>query len=427
MPKINRRKAPPHSVFNNFQIKLPEHYNLDNQIPVTLLNMGEQDVAMVKLLFPAGNRQEQNRQTAYLTNRMLLEGTSSYSSAELSNAIEFYGATIQLRAKNNHAEVVLYTLTKHLPALLPLLKEIVTAATFPENELQTVVQNIKRFLLVQQEKVEAIADDIFKAKLFGETHPYGYPNKAEDFDVLSVEQLQYFYKKHYSADNCAIYLAGKFSDKDLQAIAQHFDGSDWQNGHRVADIECPIAPFVPEQHFIEKKDAVQAAIRIGCPLFNKTHPDYQGLFVLNTLLGGFFGSRLMGNIREEKGYTYGIYSSLTSFIDAGYLAIQTEVGTDIWKDASREIFFEMERLRNELIEDDELNIVRNYLLGNILMNLSGTFNLASTLQGTFVYGLGVDFYYSFIETIKNISPQQLRDLAQKYLRNEQMLQVVVHG
>lgn len=425
--KLNRRKAPVLSTFTDFRIKSPEQYSLGNGIPTTLFNMGAQDVAMVKLLFPAGSWHETLPQEGYLTNRMLLEGTKNYNSAGLSNAIEFYGASVELKAKNNHAEVVLYTLTKHLGALLPLLKEMITAATFPEKELQTIVQNTKRHLLVQKEKVEVIADDVFKAKLFGETHPYSYPIRTEDFDALTVERLNSFYKKHYSSENCAIYLAGKFSDADLKSIETHFGGNDWQNGQRVADIEHSFAPFVPGQHFIAKKDAVQAALRIGYPLFNKTHPDYQALFVLNTLLGGFFGSRLMANIREEKGYTYGIYSVIHSFIKGGYFAIQTEVGNEVRHDALREILLEMDRLRNELVEDEELEIVRNYLLGTILMQLSGAFNIAAALQGVFVYGLGINFYHEFIETIRTITPQKLRDLAQQYLREEQMLQVIVHG
>jgi zinc protease len=427
MKAINRKEPPQLNAPASLFIPSPQQYVLPNGIPVCLFNMGEQDVVMIKLLFPAGTWQEEQKQISSFTARLLREGTTNMSGQDLMNRIEYYGANLQTKAKNNHAEVVIYSLTKHLPHLLPLLKAVVTDAAFPADELTTVLQNAKQNLLIQQEKADYIANESFREHLFGKQHPYGYSSHAEDYDAIQRDALQQFYKKHYSAENCVMYIAGKLSDADLQLIEQYLGGDDWKNGQRIAEIERPFDPFVPQKIAITKPDSVQASLCIGRTMFNKTHPDYQGFMVLNTILGGFFGSRLMDNIREEKGYTYGIYSTLTSYMQDGYFSIMSDVRNEVWQDAVSEIYSEIDQLQNDLVPDDELKLVRNYLNGTILQQLSGTFNLATTMQGVLVYGLDSSFFHRFVETINTISPQQLRDLAQRYLNTQDMLEVVAHG
>jgi len=427
MTVLNRKKAPRLAPPAALHIQAPTHYTLPNGLPVCLFNMGDQDVVMLKLLFPAGTWQESSRQVAAFTARLLREGTVSYPGQTLMNRIEYCGATLQTKAKNNHAEIVVYSLTKHLPQLLPLLYSILTESEFLTKELNTIVQNAKQHLRIQQEKTDYLAHERFREGLFGEQHPYGYRSTSDDYDRLTRDELYAFYQRHYSAENCVLYLAGKLSDQDLQLIAQYLGGDNWLNQHRIGDIAHNTVPFVPQAVTLHKPGAVQAAICIGCPMFNKTHPDYQAMMVLNTILGGFFGSRLMNNIREEKGYTYGIYSTLHSYMDGGDFAIITDVNGDVWEDAVREIYREMELLQNELVPAHELELVRNYLNGTILSQLSGTFNLAATLQGILVYGLDIDFYHRFVETINTVSPQQLRDLAQRYLSPANMLQVVARA
>lgn len=422
---VNRRQAPPLVMPSYIRLPEPQHLPLLNGIPVFSFSKGQQEIVMIKWLFPAGAWQEPAPQRAYLTSRMLKEGTQKHTAQALADAFEQTGATLQISSKNNHAEIVVHTLNKHLPTVLPLVKEMLTESVFPEPELARIVANTKQHLLVNAEKVETVADDRFKELLWGEKHPYGYRNKPENFDNVTSQELEQFYKTHYTAENCHIYMAGKINDTHTQLIEHYFGGKDWLGNGRIADQDRPFAPFEPnKKEYVQKKDSLQAAIRIGRPLFNKTHPDYQGLFVLNTLLGGFFGSRLMSNIREDKGYTYGIYSDLASYIKAGSFHIATEVNADVREDAVREIFFEIERLCNDLVDEDELDLVRRYLLGTMLMQHNTVFGTAAAVQGLLVYGLGIDFYAQFSETVRSITPQQLRNLAQQYLRPEQMLEVV---
>lgn len=422
---LNRAQAPLQANINRLIIREPQFLHLSNGIPMVLFNSGEQNVVMIKCLFPAGNWHEPKHQIASFTNRLLREGTVHLTAEQIANQIEYYGATLQTNAKYNHGEVTLFTLTKHLEPLLQTLKEVLTNATFPERELKTLAQQSMQRLLINREKIEYLADEQYAEHIWGKGHPYGYRTSTEDLEAIAIADLQSFYAANYTADNCLLYVAGKLDDTHLQLIEQYLGGHDWSNGHRVEDISHIYTPPTPQKIHLPKQGSLQAAVRIGCPMFNKTHPDYHGMFVLNTILGGFFGSRLMSNIREEKGYTYGIYSYIESLLHGGQFAISTEVGKEVCQDAVKEIYKEIAVLQTKLVKNDELTLVRNYLLGTLLSQMSSTFKLASTLQGIYVYGLDVDFYHQFVQTIQTITPKQIRNLAQKYLQPTQMSEIIV--
>lgn len=422
---LNRTQAPLQANIDRLVIREPQFLHLSNGIPMVLFNTGAQNVVMIKCLFPAGNWHEPKNQVASLTNRLMREGTTHLTAEQIANQVEYYGATLQTNAKYNHGEVTLYTLTKHLEPLLQTLKEVLTNATFPERELKTLAQQSIQRLLINREKIEYLADEQCSEHIWGTEHPYGYRTTAEDLEAINIIDLQSFYATNYSADNCLLYIAGKLDDTHLQLIEQYLGGYDWANGNRVADITHPYALPTPQKIHLPKHGSLQAAVRITCPMFNKTHPDYHGMFVVNTILGGFFGSRLMSNIREEKGYTYGIYSYIESLLHGGQFTISTEVGKDVREDAVKEIYKEITTLQTKLVKNDELTLVRNYLLGTLLSQMSSTFKLASTLQGIYVYGLDLDFYHKFVQTIQTITPKQIRTLAQKYLQPAQMSEIIV--
>ena len=220
-------------------------------------------------------------------------------------------------------------------------------------------------------------------------------------------------------------MAGKVDDDVLSLLDNHFGGNDWNAITTPSIKDLPIITSANREQLILKEDAMQSAIRIGKVLFNKTHPDFQPLQILNTLFGGYFGSRLMSNIREDKGYTYGIGSGIASLQNSGYFFISTEVGVDVCKDALKEIYFEMNRLREELVPEDELQLVKNYLLGMFLRSVDGPFAMAERFKGIMEYNLNYDYFDRYIATIKEISASQLRSLANSYFDKDSMIELVV--
>jgi predicted Zn-dependent peptidase len=178
------------------------------------------------------------------------------------------------------------------------------------------------------------------------------------------------------------------------------------------------APGKPKAVHISRPDSLQTAIKIGRRAFGRKHPDFNGLFVLNTILGGYFGSRLMTQIREKKGFTYNIYSTLDAYLDDGCLYIATEVDTVNAAATVRAIFSEMKKLREKPLPELELEMVRNYLLGMLLNGLDGPLNTSDLVRGMVVEALPWASFSQMVETIRTITPEELKSLAQRYFKAE---------
>ncbi len=424
---LDRSQAPPLKSIDKLHIGAPKRFQLNNGIPIIAFEAPEQSVMYINLVFNAGKWHQDEPLIASFTSRLLREGTQNYSRQEIAEAIEFYGSNLRTQSRGYYAQVTLSCLSRYLPQMLPILKEILQAATFPQKELNTILNNSKQKLLVSREKNSVLAEEKFGELFFGGEHPYGYVVQESHYDQVNPEKLAAFYKKHYHPGNCTIYMAGKLPENSIDLLNEYIGGNDWKIQGKTLDRPyLPLACKATEKvHYISKPGSVQAAIRIGMPLFNKTHKDFPAFFVLNTILGGYFGARLVKNLRMEKGLTYGIYSTITSLLRYGYFYIGTEVNGDQWETAIKEIIFEINRLKKDLVSQDELQLVRNYLLGNLLSSLDGAFNLASTLQGAYAYNMDANFFHQLTETIKSVSPEELQALAIKYFDTDKMLKIVV--
>ena len=424
MQTLDRKISPAFKTVEKIDMIHATEKRLRNNIPVYAVNAGTQEIIRIEFLFPAGMYQQQMPLQATTVNSMLEEGTSKMNAAQIADAVDFYGAFLETGAEQDYASVVLYTLNKHIKATLPVVEMILKDAAFPQQELDIHLKNKKQKFLVNNQKVATLARKRFSELIFGEQHPYGRDVKEIDFEKITKAHLQDFYKSHYSSDNCKIILAGKVDDAVYTQLDEHFGGSDWKGNTAENKNNNTIQTVEGREHLIYKEDALQSAIRIGKILFNKTHADFHPMQVLNTVYGGYFGSRLMSNIREDKGYTYGIGSGLVSLKHSGYFFISTEVGVDVCNNALKEIYFEMDRLREELVTEDELQLVKNYMLGTFLRNTDGPFALADRFKGLIEYGLGYDYFDKYITTVRSISASQLRDLANIYYDKTSMIELV---
>jgi predicted Zn-dependent peptidase len=422
---LHRNIQPQTGLVSEINFPFPEKVVLDSGIPVYLINSGSQDILKIEFIFGAGIWQQEKPLVSRITSKMLKEGTTRYNSHEIAEKIDYYGAHLETSSDKDTASVSLYTLNKHLEHTLEILVEVIREPVFPHNELSRLLQNRKQKFVVNNEKVRFIAKREFDQLIFGKEIPYGKLYHIEDFDKVETQDLIDFYRKFYIASNCKIVVAGKIPDNLVDLLNRQMNG--FITGYTVDtnDLERIQLPENNRLNHIMKQDALQSAIRIGRVMFNKTHPDYPRFKVLNTVLGGYFGSRLMTNIREEKGYTYGIGSALVSLHRSGYFFIASEVGADVTQEAINEIYMEIDRLQQEKIPENELNLVRNYMLGAFLRSLDGPFAQADSLKEIVEYGLDYSYYENFIRIIKSITPEELRDLAQKYLDKNEIYELRV--
>ncbi|MES2620378.1 MAG: pitrilysin family protein [Bacteroidota bacterium] len=422
---MNRAFAPEINLIDSLTLPKVENISLHNGVPVYLLNEGEQEVIKIELIFKAGKWFEQKNLIADFTSRMLREGTQTKTAKQLADTFDYYGANFNESAGFETAGASLYSLTKHIDSLLPLFFEIFTESIFPENELNTIISNRKQKLSVNLKKNDFLANRNFVNALFGQSHPYGRVTEFENFEKISVEDLKSFFKRYYSATNLIIIVSGKFDDSVVKKLNQYFGGKSWM-GEKVDErISYKIDSSPELVHHTEKADSVQSAIQIGNLSINKTHPDFQKLSVLNTVFGGYFGSRLMSNIREEKGYTYGIHSSFVSYPHSGFIEISSEVGKDVRDATMKEIQYEINTLRNELIGEEELNVVKNYISGKILRSIDGPMKFSETLKGLLIYNQDLSYIQEFLKTVREVNAEELLQLANTYLDYDKMYKVTV--
>ncbi|WP_017257622.1 M16 family metallopeptidase [Pedobacter arcticus] len=419
---LNRAQQPEFKQVEDINFVKATKHELANKIPVFEINAGEQDLIRIEFIFQNRGWDVKKPLLPGVTNSMLTEGTHSLSSAQIASKIDYYGAFFQTEYSQDQSSLTLYSLNKYLPQTLPIIKEMLTGSIFPEKELKTFLRNQKQKLKVGLEKNSVLARRAFGEALFGDSL-YGYATRLSDYDKLDRVDLSAYYKEVYHPANCTVVMSGKIESSTLSLIDELF--GTWDNSEAVDAIDMTYQSSLEKLHYTEKIDALQSAIRIGIPLVNRTHPDFIGLQILNTALGGYFGSRLMANIREDKGYTYGIGSGIASLQQAGYFFISTEVGVDVTAATLTEIEKEVNLLKNELIADEELALIKNYMMGSLLGSLENAFSHADKFKNIHFFGLGYDYYERYIQTVKDISPQKLRDLANRYWDYDAFYKVVV--
>ncbi len=424
---IDRTVAPAMHDAVEFDYKLPgiNKEILDNGLPLYWLNAGVQDVVQIDWIFPAGLWYEQKPSVAHAVAGLLKSGTSKYTSVQIHEALEFYGAQLKVAAGNDYATVTLYTLNKHLPSLLPMVYELLTDSTLPEHEIAINKRNAIDKLLVNLRQCEFVANQQIDALLFGEEHPYGRYTRKEKIEALTRKDLLTFYSNNYNLANVRMFMGGKAGAEEVKCLNEVF-GKAVITAAPVAVPKYELATSAQRVHRLNNDEAgVQGAIRVGRLFPNRHHPDYTPMVVLNTLFGGYFGSRLMSNIREDKGYTYGIYSSVTPEVSGGSMVIHTETGTGVIDNAIKEIYHEMETLCNEEVSEEELLLVKNYLLGGLLGDLDGPFSILQRWRSLILNGFDENYFNNNVEIYKTITPATIQALARKYYNRADFIEVVV--
>ena len=420
---MDRTKAPKYKEIDHIYFIEPEHRALKNGIDLAIFRTGSQKVVKIDLVFEAGTMYQEKALQASTTNTMLQEGSKNFTADEIAEKLDFYGSHLVLNIDKDFAKVSLISLEKYLDEGLEILSDIAQNPSFPEEKLDRYLSKKLQSFKMDKQKVKELSVKKFTQELFGANHPYGKVAKEADFDNLSRKDLVDFYKKQYQPKTCKMLITGQFEDKTLDKIDQHF--SSWESSNTPNTFTKFEAPkMIKKSFFIEKKDAMQSAVRLGRILFNQKHEDYGKMQVVNTLLGGYFGSRLMKNIREDKGYTYGIGSALLSLKETGYFTIVSEVNAKFSQATVKEIKKEIKILQSELVSEEELSKVKSYMLGRILRSVDGPFALSETFLNVWLYNMDWDYLKNQIKTIQNINSKEIKLLANRYLNDEDLIEII---
>ena len=421
----DRTKAPTIKQIAHISIQKPVKQMLTNGMTLNVINAGSEDVVRFDLLIHSGQLEQTQPLQAMFVNRMLREGTGAFKSTDIAQKLDYYGAWLDFSSSVNCGFITLYSLGKYFPQTIEVLASMVKEPIFPEHELKVITDMNKHQFMVNNQRVDILARKRFNESLFGKQHPLGHFAALEDYDRINVDVLRAFYTKYYSSQNASAYISGNVTEDVLKCIEQHFGDEPWGNQSLIERKEWITPTTSNEQHlFIEKEDALQSSIKMGCFAPTREHEDYTDLRVLTTLFGGYFGSRLMSNIREDKGYTYGIMSGILSYPNCSVLGISSETDNQYVKPLIREVHHEMDRLRNEKVPSNELEMVRNYMLGDMCRSYEKAFSLSDAWIYIETGSLSDDFFDRSVTSIREVTADRLLELAQKYFRKEQLIEVV---
>ena len=423
---LDRTISPAFQTIAAINIPPVQIIKLSNGIPLYVVNVGEQPIIKIEFSFEAGSWQETQNGVSLFTSKMILEGTKNYSSSEISEYFDKFGSFIESGQGLDRANFVVYGLKKHLPFLLPMVQELLNDAIFPEKELNTFKNIQLQTLQVNSEKSAFIANKTFRRKVFGDVHPYGNSMNEEAIKGINQTVLVDFYHNYWQGKPHRIFLSGNVGEAEIKLIEQYFGSQTISSSISNTVFTNQVLPK-GENILIGKEESMQSSIRMGKQLMTRKHPDFFTMMLLNEVLGGYFGSRLMKNIREEKGLTYGISSNLALFGQAGYFVIGTDVKREFTQQTIDEIHKEIKILQTELITGDELEVVKNYMAGSFAGSLNTPFDIADRYKVIFSENLHVDFYKNYIPNIQQISGEMLLEAANKYLAVDSLFEIVVGG
>jgi zinc protease len=409
------------------ELPLPSYESrvLNNGMDLFILKGGTEPVMRMEMVFRAGATYEHKPGVAEVMAGLMSEGTLNMVSADLAEKIESLGASMFTRGGVDTSRIRLLTLSRFFPQLIEIIHEVINHPAFDQNELKVYTDNKIERLKIDLKKNEVLAYRHLTEAIFGPGHPYGKNVFPEDYMAITPDDLRLHHKNHIIPQKGMILVSGSFGEVETTQIEQVL--GRWNPLHPNGLNTIATYPLDSKTGYMEfdGPQVHQAAIRIGCRLFPQSHPDFNGLFVLNTIMGGYFGSRLMTEIRENQGLTYGIYSSVDSFASDGCFYISTEAATENTHKVIDAIGKEIRKLREELIPEAELQMARNYLMGHLMTQIDGPFSTMDLIKSMKIEHLADDSFAEMVRTIQQITPNQLRELAVKYLDLASWVTIVV--
>ncbi|MDO9511800.1 MAG: pitrilysin family protein [Bacteroidales bacterium] len=409
----------------NFRFLSPEKISLPNSIPLYVVQTGSYDFCQIEIGIKAGTWYQNKKLQAGFTNMMLMKGCKGKTESEISEFIDYRGAYLIPSVDQDFASLSLYSLTRHLKELLPLMSDILQQPDFPESEFTIERSKAKQRFQIDLGKVDFLARQEMSHMVYGDNHPYGQIALPVDYEQIQASDLHDFYKYHYHNRISYILASGNISDDVLNLITQTFGGSGIENQNPIIEPNKSFNNGSPYFRHIPKAGASQTAIRFGKRAPTAQNPDYSGLKILNVILGGYFGSRLMMNIREDKGLTYGIGSAYQPMQHDGMLIIAAEVKAENTALAILETKNELQKLCENLISEEELYLVKNFMAGDFYRSIDGPSAIASRIRQIIRFDLPSDHFINHLQNLYHITPKDILNLSQKYLKSESFYSIAV--
>lgn len=399
---------------------------LDNGVPVFLIPLEDTRVVMLEFFFHGSKWHQQRTLQAYFSSRLMSASTEEYDADHLAEIIDYNGATIYTRTGFFGTTISLVCLSKKLRDMMPVIRSIITIPTYDQRRFSTAISMARQDAKIRLTDVEAVCNYDFLDALYGKHHPSTSWAEIEDYDTLTPSDLKAFHDKYVCSSDCQIWITGEISDDVHQLVNDYFGKSAWgKNQYVFEHSQWPVIEPSAEKHLYKPMDGVQSAICVGKLLPRWDHPDFTKLTVATTMLGGYFGSRLMTNIREKKGLTYGIQASLSQTLSETALVISTSTANEAAEVVTDEIYKEIRRMQTERAGEDELERVKNYMIGFACRRHEPGLGVSKLLMTQLMKGFPIDHIVTENNIVRQTTADDIMEITNKYFDVETMTQCVV--
>lgn len=357
-----------------------------------------------------------------LTGQMLARGTKNRTKAQIDETIDFIGA----RLASDNSGIAASSLSKHRDKLLEVMSDILLNPTFPKEEFEKLKKQTLSGIVSSKDDPNTISSNVSSVLAFGKDHPYGELTTEKSVEAIQIEYCKAFYDSYFRPEISYLVMVGDITLKEAKTLANRYFSS-WRQGNMIAEqLDTPQAPEKPQVAFVQKTGAVQSVINITFPLeLTPGHPDAIKASVMNTMFGGYFSSRLNANIREAKGYSYGVRSSLRPDKYIAAFNAGGAVRNEVTDSTIAEFLFEMERLKTEPVPVAELEMVKSVMNGNFARSLEQPESVANFALNIVRYKLPKDYYATYLEKLGKVTAEDVMAMAKKYLRAQNAWIVVV--
>jgi len=420
-----RQKPPAGGTPRPFLLPKTETFSLKDGVRVTLVPYGSVPKVTVDVFVRVGdiNQAENQVWLDQLTGNLMKLGTATRSAAQVARQAASMGGGLSIDVGADTTTIQGDVLSEFGPQMVALLADVIQHPLLPASEIPRLKSDLVRELTVSKSQSGPIATETFRKALYP-NHPYGryYPTPSM-IERYAIEDVKKFYNDNFGASRTHIFVSGQFDAAAMKtAISSGFE--NWARGSDpYVNIPRPVA--ARSIILVDRPGASQSTVQIGLPAIDASHPDYIGFLVLDAVLGGSFGSRITSNIREQKGYTYSPFSQLSTRYRDGFWAEVADVTTAVTGASIKEIFFEIDRLRNEPPTQDELQGIKNYLAGIFVLQNSSRQGVIGQLAFADLNGLPQDYLSTYVQKIMAVSPEEVQRLARRYLLPGKMTIVVV--
>lgn len=410
-----------------FDIPRPFKTVLDNGLEVVLFEDKRLPLVSYRLAFHSGDINDPVEHTG-LTSAiasMLTEGTTDYTSRQLAEKIERLGASMSASSSDDFTIIAASSLSLYSTEILHMLAEVILRPTFPEDELDLYRRNTVEHLKFQRSQAPFLAGEQAVRLIYGD-HPYSnFSPDAADIEKLTRDTLQKFHAETYIPNNAMLIAVGDIEREEFLGEVTELFG-DWQQGTvLINNFASPPKRNKRTLTLVDRPGSAQSNIALGNLAINRTDPDYFPVLVMNQVLGAGASSRVFMNLREEKGYTYGAYTRLNTKRLAGDIEATAEVRNEVTGDSLKEFFYELNRIRDAKVGDDELADAKNFLTGVFPIRAETQEGLTNLIVNQNLYGLPENYLQTYRANIDAVTVDDVKHVAEQYVRPDEMAIVIV--